>query len=383
MESRMMLSAAAPTLEVSLPVAPNEAGGDQQIFTAMQVLMTSPVNEGGFVLNGTVIPSGTDYFSYRDDSPTIPDLIGSDSTFGSFDESGVVGNGELFGTGGLVVRAVDFSSPSRLSAAIRPANQLTVAATLEGGWITIRPILDSEGRTVESEVEKSLATMGSAKTSLLAKVDEAESSGADESLREISGEWARAVVFEIAGGEPAAESLAFKEPQVKFVPVSSPSSGSEAAETSASTEAALEAERPNARDAASQTRARNRAVDDVSNVRSSHPVSDVSLREAFEHGDLMAQSQLGIALFDRASRAGTVANPSALATDDVLAAAFDEIGDEELTVAAPASDYLRLNSWLSGTPLLLIFALERATARRSRGRQASAAEEDSRRRRIH
>jgi hypothetical protein len=67
----------------------------------------------------------------------------------------------------------------------------------------------------------------------------------------------------------------------------------------------------------------------------------------------------------------------------VLAAAFDELGGEELELAAPASNYLRLNTWLNGTPLLLIFALERVTARRSRSRSAHEKTENSRRRRVH
>jgi hypothetical protein len=114
-----------------------------------------------------------------------------------------------------------------------------------------------------------------------------------------------------------------------------------------------------------------------------HAHGDGPQQAVFESDDLLQQAQLGIPLYDRALQGGLLATPAATPAADVLAAAFDELGGEELELAAPASNYLRLNSWLSGTPLLLIFALERVTARRWRSRSAHDKTENSRRRRLH
>jgi hypothetical protein len=51
--------------------------------------------------------------------------------------------------------------------------------------------------------------------------------------------------------------------------------------------------------------------------------------------------------------------------DSAVEAAFNQIGERDYALFSTATDRVRLQSWLSGTPLLLMFALERITARSS------------------
>jgi hypothetical protein len=247
----------------------------------------------------------------------------------------------------------------------------------EGGWISLRPAVGHEQPGIDPKAEETLASEATEKRLLRVEAKADESPEADDPVAQISGEWARAAVFEVAGGEPMADTLASRERQIDFAPMSIPSSSSQTTDAAES----------DAGDEASPTKLRrdgktSAASDVAADVPSQRTHAEGLRRAVFEGDDWMQQAQLGAPLYDRASHGGLLATPAAVPTDEVLAAAFDELGGEELELAAPASDYLRLNSWLSGTPLLLIFALDRVTARRSRPRSANDKAGNSLRRRM-
>jgi hypothetical protein len=54
----------------------------------------------------------------------------------------------------------------------------------------------------------------------------------------------------------------------------------------------------------------------------------------------------------------------------VVEAAFDDIGEVEHAIPSTSADRSPLPSWLSGTPLLLMFALERIASHKSRRRRS-------------
>jgi hypothetical protein len=105
--------------------------------------------------------------------------------------------------------------------------------------------------------------------------------------------------------------------------------------------------------------------------------TDAAARETLATLDDAALLDLtSIALLDEhaATMNGGVSQVSAH-SDDALASAFDQIDGDDLAIASTMSDRVRVN-WLSGTPLLLMFALERVTARKSRNRQMNIVGEE-------
>src|SRR5688500_13786405 len=57
MESRMMLSASAPSIDGSLLPQSNESDGMQQVFT-LQIALKSPILEGGYISGDDIATSG-------------------------------------------------------------------------------------------------------------------------------------------------------------------------------------------------------------------------------------------------------------------------------------------------------------------------------------
>lgn len=358
MESRMMLSATAPNVEVSWPPFQDELISVQLTFNATQVVLTAPDMEGGFVSNGAISLNASTQFEYVDQAPTIEGLLDYDSTIYEVDYNGAVDGVELFDSGGLAPRVIEVTNYQMgPSPAIQPDHDQLTVVPREGGWISIRPLLNPGVANGEVNDGESVVTATPAKSRIPFAREVADSSDDERSLSQISGEWARAAVFEIAGGEPVAETLTMSVPQSKSDSASNGDPDAQTPETSTFGNASREA---NGSDASK-------------NVTSTDSVGDVPLAAAVGSGAPMPQAQLGVPVYDRALRASSIAHSLAAPADEVLAAAFDEIGEGELAVGSPSSDYLRLNSWLSGTPLLLMFALERVTARRSRARQSGAA----------
>jgi hypothetical protein len=382
MERRMMLSANAPSVESPQPLFAMDAGDVRYVSgAATQVSLVTPVADGGFV-NGVFFdfdgPISTTRSNF-DAAPTITDLVNEDSDFGSFDEIGdVEANGQLYGTSGIVPHSYEVLTSGGPSPMIQLDETASVTVAEEGGWISIKSILDPHAPAALVKEDEALAVAEPANLLSQLGADDRESS-ADESLAQISGEWARAAVFEIAGGEPPAATLSMTEPHTEFDPASSSSFEAQSAEMSTFTNADGEQSKPNTPDAADPTQASERAAESTSDMSSQDDDRDVAVHSNLENADILAQVPLGIPLFERVSSVTGVVNVSSPSADDVLAAAFDEIGDAELAVAAPLTDNLRLSHWLSSTPLLLMFALERVTARRSRTRQAVRTTERSRR----
>jgi hypothetical protein len=88
--------------------------------------------------------------------------------------------------------------------------------------------------------------------------------------------------------------------------------------------------------------------------------------------DSTPQSQFGYLLHGHAPLVRASTNAAELQPDDVLETAFEQIGGSDYALLASSADHrIWLNSWISGMPLLLMFALERVATRNSRQRRAS------------
>jgi hypothetical protein len=369
LENRMMLSASAPELAVSLPVGANEYGAVHYLFTASPVVLQNHIEEGGYVSSGSVTTNDTVSSNYSGGAPTIGDLLSSGSTFDSFDYDGMSGMTELLGNLGPVPRVIFFTTQHDSSQPIEPRITSQAEDSHEGGWISVMPNLDPNLPRGEANKDKSLLASAAADSLREPEADLGRSPENENSLSRISGEWARAVVFEIAGGEPAGETLAVREPAAEFIPASTSSSNAAAVESSSVEKSNLGEERPYEDNQVGRSVVDAAAAEAADNMAAMRERTNADVHSAFESADLIAQPRLGVAWYDRASRAGLL-TPSSLPPADALAAAFDDFGDGEAASASSSPEYPRFDRWLNSTPLLLIFALERITSRRSRPRQA-------------
>jgi hypothetical protein len=176
----------------------------------------------------------------------------------------------------------------------------------------------------------------------------------------VSGEWARAAVFEIAGGEPLAGNAQVQDERLERADSAPDHDTPESASMSDAKWNLLRKGLDTAQ-----------VPVDSASLNEVEPI-DTAARETLATLDDAALLDLtSIALIDQhaATMNGEVSQVSAR-SDDAFAAAFDQLGADDLALAATVSDRVRVN-WLSGTPLLLMFALERVTARKSRNRQTN------------
>lgn len=372
----MMLSAASPSVDVSWPQIPIDSGTNQYLFFAAYSVLTGANAEGGYIRNNLMLSmDGTNRLT-DDASPSINDLLSSGSTFGGFDgfdsdhDGGAIG---LFETGLLAPQTIDFTSwQSSFSPTIHPERDVLANGSEEGGLISLQPILNPGVAAGGNQEIESLGKAPPVGPDLNHEAEAPNSATPEHSLGQISGEWARAVVFEVAGGEPVTENLTMSEPQGKSLRSSS-APETRSAQTLEKGHGDLEGHQSASRRAA--VRPGQRAVDSEkpNDVTSRDPAHKPPMQTESENVDLFSQfsrPEIDASLFDRGARLITSSHLEP--TSDVLAAAFDQIGGVELPAATPSPGNLRLNSWLGGTPLLLILALDRFTARRARARQTSS-----------
>jgi hypothetical protein len=263
-----------------------------------------------------------------------------------------------------------FDSPaveSGPSPAVQPtSDDAGGGASHEGGAISIQwPTAPIDPGVEPKQPEPSLAAllMNSQDSAYAQKP--AISNRMTSSAPAVSGEWARAAVFEIAGGEPLAENAPSRDERLQPGDSTSDHSAPESSNMS---------------DAKSNSL--RKGLDAAQVLVDSASANEVELTDATARETLAALDDAAlfdltsIALLDQhaATMNGGVSQVSAN-SDDALSAAFDQLGGDDLAVASTLSDRVRVN-WLSGTPLLLMFALERVTARKSRNRQTNIVGEE-------
>jgi hypothetical protein len=376
MERRMMLSVTAPEMAAAMPSFQIVTEVSEQVATPMP-LRLAPGNrfaEGGFISSP---PAAADQALSLVNYQLNADIsIGVLLGHGSFlDTNVVLGQAtrtEILGTFGVVPRVIDLADGERaalVAIEVKTDDGLGASAADEGGLITINSILAPTSPGMESKSGESLlaqqATQSAPEQGSRAH---AKSAGAETSLHEISGEWARAVVFEIAGGEPILESLQAMKSQ--DAPVTATAQGSTEQANESNTFGAKPTATQSSAPAADRQTSIGTETDDLNDMASAS-TGIASLSSEDVNIDGAAQSGVAVVLKERALPAGATAVPLAATADEAVAAAFDQIGDGELALPSPSTDRLRLEGWLSGTPLLLMFALERVTARNTRRRRAS------------
>jgi hypothetical protein len=374
LEGRMMLSVASPVPSYAWQSLSFGSEVGQQTFMLSpegSVAKLMPV-EGGFVLgdrlttnyvlSGTVVAADYDL-----SSPTIADLLTNGSPLSTHDTIQAWANYDMSGTGGFVPRVVSAASIEPALLPVTQSDPHESSATMnppEGGMIAIKPIAGPS---------KPIEELEGAESSLTKSLRRAQATGlssspdAPSSARGITGEWARAVVFEIAGGEPIADSPRVNASQSEPIAAHDQISGARPAAPSAAIEDTGSASRILRKVAAKQVS----MVDQDS--AGSEPVVGVSTPSAIECGIFGAQLQTAMPLNERDTRSGAIVTPSDAQPVEAVEAAFDRLGDGEYALPSASTDRTRPHSWLSGTPLLLMFALERVAARNSRRRRATDA----------
>ncbi len=402
LEGRMMLSAAplafvAPDLPVDMYtfIRRDEFGyiftlrGDLAATGENAKLPTQGlVNEGGFVsTNGagyTVSHTPAFYTdfadtfliakaatnvttSYFDRSVTMLDLLEVPTPLSASDGFNVWSEFEWSSNTGYVPQV--FDSPAAESGPSPLVQPISVdadgGASHEGGAISIQwPTTPTNPGAEPKQPEPSLAALLMDSQDSASTQKPANSNRMTSSAPAVSGEWARAAVFEIAGGEPLAENAPSHDQRL---------------------EPADSAPVHDAPESSSVSDSKSHTLRKASLDSAQLPVGSASMNEV-EPTDVIARETLatlddaalidltGVALLDEqaATINGGVVTPH---SDDALAAAFDQLGGDDLALASTVSDRVRVN-WLSGTPLLLMFALERFTARKSRNQRMNIVGED-------
>lgn len=239
------------------------------------------------------------------------------------------------------------------------------AETNEGGMISVGPIFEVSPGGIHN-VEHSLAEVPTRSLGHDALALSGPHSSSGSNVRDLTGEWARAAVFEVAGGQPVAVSLrASALPTAANVQqVSQAESGDADAMATMTAEeraAALQLQRV----AEGQV---ERTEVDAPQGAEVPPTDGPSLTTAAVVR-VTPVADLGGTLKNDVAGEASLAAPLNGLPEEAAAAAFAELGSAEPVAVVGAGDRLHLHSWLSGTPLLLMLALERVTARSARRRK--------------
>jgi hypothetical protein len=363
----MMLSAAAPLVTPAWPTLSLVGEHGQQIMTLApgSIMATTPL-EGGFISNaqlfGTADTTAIATNAYSSSSPTIADLLSQGpSTLDSVTTRSWT-DASSSANSGFVPRVIDSAgTDAEQSPTTLPDSNRNVGArnSQEGGPISIKSLLASINANLETRDDDPALTSSISKP-LTPPISSqrSEPTSVKLAVREVSGEWARAAVFEIAGGEPMAARRQADNAHVKPataatqnapVPQAAPTASFNA--TSAST---------------------NRDAEEAAQTTPTKTTTGLPLPSSTLGDDVTVQSPVNLHE-ERALLIGPMPKSASARSDEAVMAAFDQIGDSELALPSPSADRLPLNGWLSGTPLLLMFALECMTARNSRRRRAAEA----------
>jgi hypothetical protein len=370
MEGRMMLSTTAPDFAGALPT-PLIASGielDETMLLPIPERHAATSWEGGFIVGDTLSLVRGDWFSDVQSQPYVPisieELLGNAPLFDSDATAAQYISLDLFASGGLIPRTFSADvGDLYVASPISPSSIEASADAEEGGLISLQPMPGPSRPPIEAK--DALNSFAQSAVTPIPDVQPdrpAPLSSSQSATRELSGEWARAAVFEIAGGEPEAYYVQSAPSQLK--PVAAPVKDSSARSADSI---------PSGDDHADAAR----YVAPTATTRL--PIRTVS----FRYGDMASHEQtaemlFAVALNEVLQHAGPVAVPSAALRDEAVTAAFDELGGDELSLPSLSTTGIRLDGWFNNAPVLLLFALERVTARRSRrsptsGRSAETA----------
>jgi hypothetical protein len=403
----MMLSVASPTFAYSL-LAPQAADlygdynadskvdafdyvawrksvvnglGDMPPSINIEPLVTPAPLEGGFVVNQLSAANyhlwTTNFGSSASISSDLDSHLigysGSLDGWSTVDAAGYVvwRNFGTLGNGGFVARSINLDeiiSSLPLSSQTNANRDDTPLESSDGGLISIDPnppVPDLAKSTNRQEGESS----DSAEPSLLRSQSDRVSAPLS-THREIFGEWARAAVFEIAGGEPMANRVQTEAAHSRSAAASTPSSPSDSAPSSlvAHTDRdhsprTSKSEAPHAAATSHPAAGRGAAA--------SQPAIDLSDHSAAADSIPFLDSQAAFWLIEPSRHALPLQLAAYPQLDEAVDLAFDQIGDGEHVLTPLSSDRSRLDNWIGGAPLLLMFALERISARSSRRRRAA------------
>ncbi|MEX0642048.1 MAG: hypothetical protein WD468_05075, partial [Pirellulales bacterium] len=378
MENRLMLSATSlGDAPFSWPSPPVGMQVGEFALVAAPAVPISSLPDGGFI-NSNNAPAEQDAVSFavnRQGQPnlSIADLLNQSPLAFANDSMSTNGGSVLFtqGTNGIVPRVIfasDFDGTLSAAGQVFVNGNFYDSSQLEGGAISIESILSTIGPGVESK----FTAPSLAKTTFIAP-SEAESSTnpatsvGKSSNHEISGEWARAAVFEIAGGEPAPVSLQAKGSYRDLKNTSREIAVPRDHQPLSSHDAERGEMRLAAHNAASQMPAQPFPVDLIqaasSNRRPSAmvpstavidrsgvpPVNAIPLHDQ-PFGDDALPKMSDSANGNRAAQ--TDAQPNAAA-----AAVFDEIGTGNAALASQSAEDQPLRYSIGINPLLLMLAL--------------------------
>ena len=364
MEGRLMLSANASDSAVAAEYTTLNLHAAQWTLDANdQPAIVASTRDGGFV--GTSYSSAGAAFDGNivspDGVPAAAGIVVQSINRAVLSTSGTSDTWSLFDSIDTIRPvAIVLDRDGEINSAIEQTWAETMGprtAREEGGAIQIESILARVG-TMEAPRTSELVSRASIEVTARQANRAAQSTApATSADRAAGGELARAIVFEMAGGEPVArerpEADNRSEPQAGVeVPLSSTDSHETDAARSLARAAGARAEnRPTSRDDLVDPdfeRLREPIFGVQRNERPLRPTSDGSTSvaagaETLDAGLLMS--------------AGRV-------TDSVLAEAFEQLGESEGSTAFSLVDYSRRA--LGATPLLLMLALERIAARNSR-----------------
>ena len=352
---------AAPTLQIS--TLPEGGFINQDYSPAVQDAVSNAVN-GHFQFNNLsiadILSQGTLLFTNSTDGTTVAYSLGTDA----------------------FVPRVIFTSDA--DGSIPATGQALVIGDWgggfgrEGGTIRIESILSPIKPGVESRSKVSAFAKTTFEAAPEAKsgLNPATFVG-KSSTGQISGEWARAAVFEIAGGEPTPVGLHAKGSHRELRTTTNEGAALGDHQPVSSIDAARDAVRLAAHTAAAQRPVRPLPVDATkatsSNPRPSAVLPSAAVTDGADsfipiahplNGQLPAPAD-----GDRAARAD--AQPS-----EAAAAAFDQIGAGSAVLASPSTEDQSLGDSIGTMPLLLMLALERVAPRnwrRHRSTEAAAA----------
>ena len=365
MEGRLMLSTTTAT--------PGETPTDFVQIAPIQVQTLRTYVDGGFVqssyvpLNNDVVTFHVLKTSDQTNGTTIPDLLSD----GSFLSTNVVGeqymaslpasfNSYTFNSyvdgGGIIVRVSGGFPLMRF-----PSPQ--VAANPEGGAIPIDPVLPKSTPSLVRKPETLLVSATPKMSDNLVIDSQLAIATAKPSSSEISGEWARAAVFEIAGGESttvASDSTGVQGNDLhEAEPVTSDDPAPAPVHTVAYNSTEQMPEHPRKLSAFENE---SNSFDPRITISPSAIVGDNNVPSLF---DARANGSKTVAALAGPILPADVRQADAQ-TRKVAAAAFDQLGADDAAFCTPSIESRRSGTSFFIKPMVLILALERIATRRER-----------------
>jgi hypothetical protein len=421
MEGRLMLAGTTIDLApLSLEAAEIHLSAVRSNLDQHQTLFAATLTEGGFVTNQFTVftPSALDSDSgavaaddrgagyvislqspviQGFDSPTTGATRGAlanlyeaglDRSWTLFDITGVLNDGTTPQVMGMPLSPV--TNSATLGQELKPLlNELVAnrAPESEGGLIPIQPILGAPNggspstgiiaKTLrpESPLEeappKLLAATSKVSTATMASTT-SSTAVAEAGDPAIYAEWARAMVFETAGGEPERNNRVDAAEEEEFGPLSTGPVQPPADQPLPSQRAIWATGARGSGDAATEWNGEPSSIVSWDDPSDRSPIGGGVLAASWRAADEGAAEASNAAVASRASTGAIGPAGSSAGLDLARAAVFDEIGGGEVPLARSFAHDLARGS-LGATPLLMVLALERiATGNSRREKQAAS-----------